>query len=306
VLLVPQKDGSFKPALLDSGAADRKKLGRPGACLVADFDGDGIADVIEPFAESGLFYKGQKGGAFAPAVKCDVAHGKGSKAVAWLGDFACDGRMSIFISGAESCRLWHNRGGMKFGDTFGVCGEPAYMAQPGAVCGQTCDINNDGRPDMLIGYAKDIPYIFFNRGFGSLAKSLEITEDRVIPEASEGVQAAVVEDFNGDGAQDLAVVLAGGEVRMFVRSADEPTKCLGVRVTLPLDKGPIGPVLVTGWAGKRCLGAWNVIAGSPGPIFACGEAGRIVLKWQSAAGKPLERRITLVDKCVSVTLDEGK
>ncbi len=306
MFLVPQKDGSLKPAALDARGADRKALGKPGACLVADFDGDGMADVLEPFAESSLFYKGTGNGGFAPAAKCEVAQGKG-KAVAWLGDFDCEGRIDIFMSGEDDCRLWHNRGEMKFQETLAVSGEVAYMVQPGAVCGQTFDINNDGRPDVMVCYSEGIPWIFFNRGFRSFAKALEVTEDNVIPEARAGTQAAVVEDFNGDGAQDLAVVLTTGEVRMFVRSSDEPEKCLGVRVSLPVGRGPIGPVPVTAWADKRCLGVWNVTAGTPGPIVACGEPGEIVLKWhQWPGGKLEEKTVTLIDKPVALILGQQK
>ncbi len=305
-LLVPQNDGSFKAANLDPGGANRKKLGTPGACLVADFDGDGIADVLEPFADSSLFYKGQGNGAFAPAVKCDVAQGKG-KAVAWLGDFDCDGRMDIFMSGENDCRLWHNRGRLKFQESLAVSGEVAYMVPPGAVCGQTCDINNDGRPDVMVCYRDSLPWIFFNRGFRSFAKALEITEDNVIPEARNGVQAVVVEDFNDDGAQDMAVVLTTGEVRIFLRDSDEAERCLGARVSLPMGKGPTGPVPVTGWADDRCLGVWNVTAGAPGPIIGSGEAGEIVLKWPPLPGGKLEeKKITLMDKPMSVVLGQPK
>jgi hypothetical protein len=74
-------------------------------------------------------------------------------------------------------------------------------------------------------------------------------------------------------------------------------------VSLPLGAGPIGPVTVTGWAGKRCLGAWNVTSGSPGVLIARGGAGNIVLKWQTPAGKPVEKKITLIDKQVRFVLE---
>ncbi|MCG3179109.1 MAG: hypothetical protein BIFFINMI_01440 [Phycisphaerae bacterium] len=302
VLLAPQKEGAFKAAPLDGGA-DRAALGQPGACLLADFDGDGVADVLEAFAESGLFYKGKGAGAFAPAARCGVAAGKG-RCVAWAGDFDADGRLDIFMSGPDACRLWQNLGELKFQETFAASGETAYIVQPKAVCGQTCDINNDGRQDLLVGYAKGIPLIFFNRGFRSFGKALEITEDNIIPEAEPGVQAAVVEDFTGDGAQDLAAVLTTGEVRVFVRSADNPDLCAAVRAALPMGKGPVGPATVTGWAGTRCLGAWSVTAGSPGALIARGRAGKITVKWSMPGGnsKPQQQEVTAADKPVRLEL----
>ena len=295
VLLVPKTDGTFNGAALNVGKAERSKLGAPGACLVADFDGDGIADVLEPFGDASVFYKGQGRGLFAPAVRCGVGAGKGAF-ISWMGDFDSDGRMDLFMSSEDGCRVWHNRGGLKFQESFVVSGEVTYMLQPKAVCGQTCDINNDGRPDILVGYGQGIPMIFFNRGFRSFGKALQLTEDNVIPEATAGVQAAVVEDFNGDGGQDMAIVLVTGEVLMFIRSADDPGKCAGVRVSLPMGKGFAGPLAVTGWADKRCLGAWNVTAGAPGPLIGSGEAGSIEVRWQYPAGKARQTKLVVEDR----------
>ena len=255
MLLVPQPDGSFKAARLDAGAADRKKLGRPGACLVADFDGDGIADILEPFAASSLFYKGQGNGTFAPAVKCDVAQGKG-RAIAWLGDFDCDGRMDIFISGENECRLGHNCGGMKFQESLAVSGEVAYMAQPGAVCGQTCDVNNDGRPDVMMCYREGIPWIFFNRGFRSFAKALELTEDNVTSRDPQRDAGGGHRGLQRRRRAGPGLVLTTGEIRMFLRSADDAEKCLAARVRCRRARGrsvpcpsPAGPKTAAGGFG---------------------------------------------------------
>lgn len=297
VLLVPQKDVSFKAVALDGGGAERGKLGTQGACLVADFDGDGLADVLEPFAEASLFYKCQGAGRFTAAARCGVSAGKGAF-VAWLGDYDADGRMDIFMSGEENVRLWHNYGGLKFVESLAVAGEVSYMIAPKAVCGQTFDINNDGRQDVMACYRDNIPWLFFNRGYRSFAKALAISEPSAIPELEIGTQAAVVEDFNGDGGQDLAAVLSTGEVRVLLRSEDDAAICAGVRAVLAMGKGSAGPVTVTGWAEERCLGAWSVAAGSPGALLARGEPGYIVLKWQSPDGKAREQKFVVENRPV--------
>ena len=70
VLLKPRPSGcSFTGKKLDAGKhiADGK-LGAPARCLVGDFDNDGVPDVLQVFANGGLFYKATAPGAFAAAV----------------------------------------------------------------------------------------------------------------------------------------------------------------------------------------------------------------------------------------------
>jgi len=304
-LLVPRKDDSFEVLTL-ARPAD-KGPAAAGSCLIADFDGDGLPDILQPSGNASVFYKGQGKGRFAAGTRCDVNFGKG-QSVAFAGDFAGTGRFDIFSAAADGCRLWHNRGGMKFDETFALTGEMPYSVVSGVrvMAGQTCDINNDGRQDVLLAYAEGTPMLFFNRGFRTFGKALQLTEENVIPETQEGQQAAVVEDFNGDGLQDMAVVLKGGDVLVFSQNDEEGEGRPCARVTLPLGKGFVGPLTVTGWADKRCLGAWSVTAGSAAALFACHEVGQILLKWQMPGGQPEEKKVILENKSIRLELGAGK
>ena len=102
-------------------------------------------------------------------------------------------------------------------------------------------------------------------------------------------------------------VLANGEVRMFLRSADEAEKCLRRGCRCRWARGR--------WSrarhrlGRGSLpGVWNVTAGQPGPIIGCGEAGKIVLKWPAGLGGKLEEKtVAMMDEePVSVVLEAKK
>jgi len=211
VVLVPDKDkaGVFaaKPLAIAAGAL--KDPGGPGACLVADFDGDGVADVLQPFAKGSVFFKGKGGGAFAEGAACDVALGEGRTA-AFLGDYDGDGRIDVFTVAEDSPRLWQNEGKGKFANLFAICGELTYISKPGCIGGNTCDFNNDGRQDAFLTYPDMGAQVFFNRAFRSFGhahKPIDLAETNNLPDALKGQLAGVLADFNGDGAQDMALVV---------------------------------------------------------------------------------------------------
>ena len=102
-------------------------------------------------------------------------------------------------------------------------------------------------------------------------------------------------DLDGDGAQDLVMVLVGGELMFFLRDPGEATP-LALSAGLPADGACAGPVTVVGWRGKHCLGAWNVAAGSTEAFVAVPGANTVKLCWQFPGGKPQEKEITLEGK----------
>jgi hypothetical protein len=280
-----------------------KDLGGPGACLVADFDGDGIPDVIQLLEKGSLFYKGAKPGTFAAPVACPIELGVG-RSNAWLGDYDADGLLDVFCVSEDALRLWHNLGKGQFAETLASSGEVAYIGQPGGVDGMTGDFNNDGRQDVLIVYSAGAPQLFFNRGFRSFGKALTllIGGEDLLPEAGKGAQAGCLADLNGDGAQDMALVLNNGEGWLLVRDL-AGAGGLSLRAQLPL-KGPYeGPLTVTGWNDLRCLGAWNVVPGGDGAFFGQTEAGPCTVSWQLPGGKPNKKQVVLETKPLRLVLE---
>ena len=302
ILLRPGRGGAFKATGLFHGAMTVKNFGAAGRCLVADFDGDGLVDVLQPFATRSLVYRGTGPGAFAVQRACSVALGTG-RGAAVLGDYDHDGRFDITCVAEDACRLWHNRGGLSFAESVRMAGEIRYTAQPGGIAGTTCDINNDGRQDLMLVYAAQIVQLFFSRGFFNLGKALTlIWQDPVFGESEEGQWAGTVADLNGDGAQDMALVLRNGRVRVYIREVFEDEPPLAVRAALPLGGSFAGPLRVTGWAGTRCLGAWNVVPGTREAFFGTQEPGELTLRWRFPGAKEQTRKAVLEDKSFRLLL----
>jgi len=311
VLLVPDrvKPGAFICKPLTIGAAAPKDLGPVGMCLVADFHGDGLADVIQVCAKGSLLFTGKARGEFAEGVGCDIAAGSGRTA-AFVGDWDMDGRLDVFTTSADGCHLWQNVGGgnLKFEDRIGLSGEAAYIPQPKAIGGNVCDFNNDGRQDLFIYYAEGAgPQLFFNRGFRSLGHghTVDLQDNNLLDGIRDGQQAGVVADFNGDAAQDLVVVLLSGEVVFFPQKLDADA-ALAARVALAPGGPYAGPVTVTATSEGRSLGAWTVLPGASEAFFGSRDATTITINWKVPGGEMQKKDIALGDEAVRFVIPPGK
>ncbi len=87
-------DGKASLSRLTATGFDLNQLGQAGPCLLADFDGDGIADVLAPFATGSVLFRGLAPGKFAPGIACKVRLGTGPSS-ACVGDFDGDGRFDL-------------------------------------------------------------------------------------------------------------------------------------------------------------------------------------------------------------------
>ena len=168
----------------------------------------------------------------------------------------------------------------------------------------TCEVNNDGRQDLFIAYSELGAHLFFNRGFRSFghAHMLDLTENGLLPEAEEGQQAGCVADLNGNGAQDMVLVLPDGGVWVFWRESEEEDS-LGVKVALSARAGFAGPLTVTGWLEERCLGAWNVVPGTGEALVGLVEAGPCTVKWRFPNGAGQEREVEVEDEPVRFLIE---
>lgn len=277
-----------KAEALAEGTLDSAPLGKAGESLVADFDGDAIADVMCLFEKGSLLYKGKGGGVFAPAAKCAVALGIGANP-ACVADFDADGKLDVFTVAEDGERVWQNEGNGKFVDYLNISGEIAYISKQNGVDCFLCDVNNDGRQDAMITYSGEPGlHVFFNRGFRSFghAHDLDIQENRLLEQGVAGAKTGCIADFNDDGAQDMLAALPNGEVWILYRSIEDG-QTLSAVAALPLSSTYKGPVKVIGWGGERnerCLGAWNVIPGVTDAFFGTRDAGKIKIKWQIPGG----------------------
>jgi hypothetical protein len=60
----------------------------------------------------------------------------------------------------------------------------------------------------------------------------------------------------------------------------------------------VGPLTVTGYRAGRCLGAWNVVAGTTEAFVGLPDAGPVTLKWQLPSGKPAGREVVVESRPV--------
>ncbi|MBM4142120.1 MAG: VCBS repeat-containing protein [Lentisphaerae bacterium] len=291
-------DAEGKPAATPLSAAgiDPAKLGKAGPCLAADFDGDSLADVLALREAGSVLFRGTAVGKFGPGSECVVSLGKGLTG-ACLGDFDGDGRLDVLAFNSEGWSLWENEGDGKFADRTDMAGEFAYVSQRGGADCVVGDMNNDGRQDILVAYSGTSPHLFFNRGFRSFghAHTTDLAENHLLPDANNaeaGQQSACLADFDGDGAQDMALALNGGEIWVFFRENSDGEARMAV-AGLPVSGAFKGPVAVTGWIDKRCLGAWNVLPGVSRGNFGRLDAGPVTLKWRLPGGGEQSREIVL-------------
>jgi hypothetical protein len=291
--------GEDKPTPLPWDAAAAAGLGTPGPAIVADLDGDGLCDVLLPFAKGSLLYKGLAQGKYAPPRACSAAMGT-EPARPLLGDLDGDGLLDIVLPSAKGCGVWHNRGGLQFVETLALCGELAYKAGSDVACGQACDFNRDGRQDLLLLSSAGFPALFFSRGFRCFgyAEGISLEKTAVMPAAQEGQQAGCIADLRADGSQELILVQTNGEC--WVLPFDTASLPPSVRVAVALRAGP---VTVTAWHKARCLGAWNLAGGTDAASIASGHPGPILLKWRSADGAQHEKTVTATNKPAVVVIE---
>jgi hypothetical protein len=291
VVLTSTGDGKWHATPLERPVAAPASA-RP--CLAADFDGDGLCDVVWLHAGGALIYKGQTEGFAAPTVACDRPLGENTGAP-FTGDFDADGLLDIVVPRPSCCSLLINLGNGRFRDALREAGEVDYnSAQSETIGGSWCDLNNDGRQDFVL-FSPNVGYQpYFNRGFRCFGYAPQIDTERTklsaAAAAKAGQQAGVVADFNADGGQDLAFVTADGQVWVLWRDVSQGRN---LRVSVYPPEGTHGPVNVIGFDGSRCVGAQPVAAGTPG-FFCRPSKGPLKLRWQTEPGKQQDRQVIVL------------
>jgi hypothetical protein len=203
-----------------------------------------------------------------------------------------------------------NRGGLTFAPAWNEAGE-IYKIQTRARTCQVCDINADGRPDVMIAYERGTPAMLFSRGFRTFgtADELSIGGAKVGegPEAKEllcgeafnsGAPYGAVADFDGDGAQDAAFATAAGDT--WVVWCERGRDCLGLSLSVPPGAGPVR-VSIT--EGRALRGALLALPGRPAYLGVANK-GPVRLAWAGSDGKPRTREVRVTSAVTRVTLSD--
>ncbi len=193
-------DGTFTEVTATAGVAnDRWGYG----CAVGDFDNDGWPDIyVSNFGKNRLYRNNHDGTFTDVAEKAGVTVGAWSTG-ATFGDYDGDGRLDLFVAGyaqidlndppisgskavnfalcqyrgvqvmcgprglkGEHDHLFHNNGDGTFTDVskkLGVDNPNGYYGL-GALF---ADVNNDGKPDLLVANDSTPNYLYMNKGDGT-------------------------------------------------------------------------------------------------------------------------------------------
>ncbi len=227
-------DGTFTDVAAKAGVEnDRWGFG----AAVGDFDNDGWPDLyVSNFGKNRLFHNNHNGTFTDVAEKAGVQLGNWSTGVTW-GDYDGDGRLDLFVAGyvhydlahqpdpngkvsfcefrgvktmcgprglpGEPDHLFHNNGDGTFTDVSSKAGvaDPTDYYGLGAAF---VDINNDGRPDLVVANDSTPNFLYLNKGDGtfedvSYASGYALNKDGR-ETASMGI---AIGDFRHNGLLDL-------------------------------------------------------------------------------------------------------
>ncbi len=209
---------------------------------IGDFDNDGWPDIfVANFGKNRLYHNNHDGTFTDVAEKAGVTLGNWSDGATW-GDYDGDGRLDLFVSGyvhddvknqpsaedgtastaycqlrgvpvmcgprglpGEADHLFHNNGDGTFTDVSSKAG----VADPDKFYGFTAvfvDVNNDGKPDLLVANDSERNYLYLNKGDGTFDDQSYVSGFAFNSDGREiASMGLAVGDYLNNGRVDLLI-----------------------------------------------------------------------------------------------------
>jgi enediyne biosynthesis protein E4 len=230
-------DGTFTDVARQAGVTnDRWGF----AVAIGDYDNDGWPDIyVSNFGKNRLYHNNHDGTFTDVAEKAGVTLGNWSTG-ATFGDYDGDGRLDLFVPGyvhydidhpplpgspmvgfstcqfrgidvmcgprglkGERDHLFHNNGDGTFTDVS----EKAGVGDPNGYYGLTAvfaDVNNDGKPDLVVADDSTPNYLYLNKGNGTFEDASYVSGYALNENGSETASMGIaVGDYRNNGQLDL-------------------------------------------------------------------------------------------------------
>ncbi|MFC5861327.1 CRTAC1 family protein [Acidicapsa dinghuensis] len=230
-------DGTFTDVAAKAGVTnDRWGYG----VAIGDFDNDGWPDIAVTNWGKNRLYRNNHDGTFTDvAEKAGIELGNWSAGVTW-GDYDGDGKLDLFISGyihfdrdklpisgskvvgyaqckfrgvismcgprglqGEPDHLFHNNGDGTFTDVSAKTG----VSDPNSYYGFTAifvDLNDDGKPDLLVANDSVASYLYMNKGNGTFEDDSYVSGFAVNKDGREVASMGLaVGDYMNNGLLDI-------------------------------------------------------------------------------------------------------
>lgn len=232
-------DGTFTEVTHAAGVAnDRWGYG----CAVGDFDNDGWPDLYLTNYGKNRLYRNNHDGTFTDVAEhAGVAVGRWS-AGATFGDYDGDGRLDLFVDGyvvfdeshppvsgsqatsgaacefrgvgvmcgprglkGEQDHLFHNNGDGTFTDVSKRLGSNDDKGYYGLGT-LFADVNNDGKPDLIVANDSTPNYLYINNGHGGFSEDAYLRGMAVNGDGHEVANMGIAAgDYRNNGHLDIAV-----------------------------------------------------------------------------------------------------
>jgi hypothetical protein len=202
--------GDFATARVSS--VDHEPLGGPVSLAAADFDRDGIPDVVyaDYLAYSFEILKGDANGDFSPAFHYDLPNHGAPSSLA-VADLNRDGNPDLVVAVAAGYLM------IFLGKGDGTLATPAILAYAfGTPSVAIADLNGDGRMDLVV--TSQSPFrapllLYFGKGDGTFSSPASYPVGGTVLSVAFG-------DFDGDGRIDIAAAHPGGIVSLLFGMGD--------------------------------------------------------------------------------------